>query len=52
MFGSALLKPVSALKMARETFQELHVAVANSNDFSDLKAAMMVALEDYVDGGN
>ena len=47
-----LVEARERLEKARETFQELQVAVANSNDFSDLKAAMMVALEDYVDGGN
>jgi len=46
-----LVEARERLEKARETFQELQVAVANSNDFSDLKAAMMVALEDYVDGG-
>ena len=31
----------------QETFQELQVAVAAATDFSGLKAAMLVALEDY-----
>ena len=31
----------------KETFQELQVAVAAATDFSGLKAAMLVALEDY-----
>ena len=47
-----LVEARERLEHARETFQELHVAVANSNDFSDLKAAMLVALEDYANGGN
>ena len=32
---------------ARETFRELQVAVKNATDFGELKAAMLVALEDY-----
>ena len=35
------------LDLAKETFQELRVAVAAATDFSDLKAAMLVALEDW-----
>ena len=31
----------------RETFQELLVAVQSATDFGELKAAMLVALEDY-----
>jgi hypothetical protein len=31
----------------RETFQELQVAVEAATDFGELKAAMLVALEDY-----
>ncbi len=31
----------------RETFQELRTAVQSATDFSQLKAAMLVALEDY-----
>ena len=32
---------------AVETFQELQVAVENATNFGELKAAMLVALEDY-----
>jgi hypothetical protein len=35
------------LTKAKETFQELQVAVASSANFGELKAAMLVALEDY-----
>ena len=35
------------LVKAKETFQELRTAVANATDFGELKAAMLVALEDY-----
>ena len=33
--------------LARETFQELRIAVESATDFGELKAAMLVALEDW-----
>jgi hypothetical protein len=38
---------VAARAAMRETFQELLVAVQSATDFGELKAAMLVALEDY-----
>lgn len=35
------------LMKTRETFRELQIAVQNATDFSGLKAAMLVALEDH-----
>jgi len=35
------------LAAARETFQELQIAVSSATDFASLKAAMLVALEDW-----
>ena len=43
----SLEEAIAARDALRETFQELQIAVANATDFSGLKAAMMVALEDY-----
>jgi len=38
---------VAARQAMRETFQELLIAVQSATDFAQLKAAMLVALEDY-----
>ncbi|MCP3697756.1 MAG: hypothetical protein GY920_04250 [Aliivibrio sp.] len=42
-----LLETVNFRTQMRETFQELQVAVEAATDFGELKAAMLVALEDY-----
>ena len=45
--GVPVTVAVADANALRETFQELQVAVANATDFAGLKAAMLVALEDY-----
>ena len=47
VYNGPTLDVKERLQKAHETFQELQVAVENATDFAGLKAAMMVALEDY-----
>ena len=47
VYNGPTLDVKERLESARETFEELKVAVQNATDFGELKAAMMVALEDY-----
>ena len=47
VYNGPTLDVKERLEAAQETFQELLVAVQSATDFGELKAAMLVALEDY-----